>query len=337
MMLAAAVSIIVGLVSLALTGWLSRPDSPIRILDQPNERSLHATPTPRTGGLAICAALLVAWSVWLFLPQAGSIPMQILSGALVVAGVSILDDRYGLSQGLRLLVQLGAALLLIRGGFVIQGEILPGISLATGLLPAVVTVLATLWLTNLYNFMDGMDGFAGGMAMIGFGTLAALGWLHGDGLFAGAALTVAAAAAGFLWFNFPPARIFMGDSGSTTLGFLAAGFAVWASRGGVAPAWLVMVVFSPFVVDATVTLLRRALRGEPVWRAHRSHYYQRLVQLGWGHRRTVLAEYAVMLVCAAFALVMVRRDAGAQWIGLAALATGYLGAALAVHRMERRR
>lgn len=337
MMLAAAVSMIVGLVSLAVTGWLARDDSPIRILDQPNERSLHETPTPRTGGLAICAALLTAWAASLFLPQAEAIPMQIVTGAAVVAGVSILDDRYGLSQGLRLLVQLGAALLLIRGGFVIQGEILPGTSLATGLLPAVVTVLATLWLTNLYNFMDGMDGFAGGMAMIGFGTLAALGWLHGDGLFAGAALTVAAAAAGFLWFNFPPARIFMGDSGSTTLGFLAAGFAVWASRRGVASAWLVMVVFSPFVVDATVTLLRRALIGEPVWRAHRSHYYQRLVQLGWGHRRTVLAEYAVMLVCAAFALVMARRDAGAQWIGLAALAAGYLVAALAIHRMERRR
>lgn len=326
-----------GLVSLVLTRWLSHPNAPIRLLDQPNERSLHAVPTPRTGGLAICAALLAAWAAWLFLSQDVSIPVQILSGALVVAGVSILDDRYGLSQGLRLLVQLGAALLLIRGGFVIQGDVLPGLSLAPGMFPAVVTVLATLWLTNLYNFMDGMDGFAGGMAVIGFGTLAALGWLQGDGLYTGAALTVTAAVAGFLWFNFPPAQIFMGDSGSTTLGFMAAGFAVWASRRGIAPVWLTLVVFSPFVVDATVTLLRRVLRGEPVWRAHRSHYYQRLVQLGWGHRRTVLAEYSVMLICAASVLAMARLGTDAQWFGLAALAVGYMGAALAVHRMERRR
>jgi UDP-N-acetylmuramyl pentapeptide phosphotransferase/UDP-N-acetylglucosamine-1-phosphate transferase len=336
-MLTAVVLIIVGLISLALTGWLARPNSPIRILDRPNERSLHATPTPRTGGLAICTALLAAWAASLFLPQAGLLPLQILSGAIVVAGISILDDRYGLSQGLRLLVQLGASLLLIRGGFVIQGDVLPGLSLAPGVLSAVVTVLIALWLTNLYNFMDGMDGFAAGMAVIGFGTLAALGWLQGDGLFAAAALTVAAAAGGFLWFNFPPARIFMGDSGSTTLGFLAAAFAVWASQRGVAPAWVTLVVFSPFVVDATVTLLRRALRGEPVWRAHRSHYYQRLVQLGWGHRRTVLAEYAVMLICAASALALVDRGIAMQWIVLIVLACAYLGAAVAVHRMERRR
>lgn len=330
------VVILAGLTSLILTRWLSHPDAPIRLLDQPNERSLHAKPTPRTGGLAICAALLAAWAASLSLPQAGMLPLQILSGAVVVAGISILDDRYGLSQGLRLLVQIGAALLLIRGGFVIQGDVLPGVSLAPGVLPATLTVLAALWLTNLYNFMDGMDGFAGGMAVIGFGTLALLGWGQGDALYAGAALAVAAAAAGFLWFNFPPARIFMGDSGSTTLGFLAAGFAVWASRRGVAPAWLVMVVFSPFIVDATVTLIRRALRGEPVWRAHRSHYYQRLVQLGWGHRRTVLAEYAVMLVCAASALVLVGRDSNTQWLVLAGLAAGYLAVALAIHRMERR-
>lgn len=326
-----------GLVSLVLTRWLSHPDASIRLLDQPNERSLHAVPTPRTGGLAICAALLTAWAASLLLPQAGSIPVQILSGALIVAGVSILDDRYGLSQGLRLLVQLGAALLLIRGGFVIQGDILPGISLATGLLPAVVTVLATLWLTNLYNFMDGMDGLAGGMAVIGVGTLAALGWLHGDALYAGAALTVAAAAAGFLWFNFPQARIFMGDSGSTTLGFLVAAFAVWGSRRGIAPVWMTLVVFSPFVVDATVTLIRRALRGEPVWQAHRSHYYQRLVQLGWSHRRTVLVEYVVMLICAGAALSLVDSEVYTQWTMLAVLAFGYFCAALAVHRMERSR
>jgi hypothetical protein len=91
------------------------------------------------------------------------------------------------------------------------------------------------------------------------------------------------------------------------------------------------------VVDATVTLLRRALRGEPVWRAHRSHYYQRLVQLGWGHRRTVLVEYATMLVCAGVALVANTAELLSQWVMLITLAGGYLGAAVTIHRLERTR
>ena len=252
----------------------------------------------------------------------------------MIAGISIIDDRYDLSQGLRFLVHVAAALLLIRGGFVIHYEIVPGFSFPPGMLGAVVTVFMTLWLTNLYNFMDGMDGFAGGMAVIGFGTLALLGWWEGDQLYAMAALTVAAAAGGFLWFNFPPARIFMGDSGSTTLGFLVAGFAVWGNRRGIVPLWVTLVVFSPFIADATVTLLRRAARGEAIWRAHRSHYYQRLVQLGWGHRRTVMVEYAIMLICSITALTLVGLDTDRQWLGLIILAGGYLAGAIAIHRME---
>lgn len=337
MISAALIVAFVGTVSLALTGWLSRPDAPIRLLDQPNERSLHETPTPRTGGIAICTALALGWGVFHTVSQGEAIPAQIMFGAALIAGVSILDDRFGLSQALRLLVQLGAALLLIRGGFVIQGELVPGWMLTPGMGVATVTVVMTLWLTNLYNFMDGMDGFAGGMAVIGFGTLAALAGMQGDLLFAGSALAICAAAAGFLWFNFPPARIFMGDSGSTTLGFLVAAFAVWGSRRGIAPLWLTLVIFSPFVVDATVTLLRRAVRGEPVWRAHRSHYYQRLVQLGWGHRRTVLAEYAAMLVCALAALAANGADRRVQWGMLTVLAGGYVFAALRIHGLERRR
>jgi UDP-N-acetylmuramyl pentapeptide phosphotransferase/UDP-N-acetylglucosamine-1-phosphate transferase len=152
--------------------------------------------------------------------------------------------------------------------------------------------------------MDGMDGFAGGMAVIGFSTLAWLG--RADPGFATLCLIVAAASAGFLFHNFPPAKIFLGDTGSTTLGFLAAACSLWGSRVGLFPFWVALLVFSPFIVDATVTLLRRLLRGERIWEAHRTHYYQRLVLLGWGHRRTVLVEYALMLACAGSALLAVR-------------------------------
>lgn len=326
---------VIGLLSLALTRLLIHPYAPIRMLDIPNERSLHAVPIPRTGGIAICISLFAAWLVLALTTHLQFFPVNILLGVIIIAAVAVFDDRHGLSAGLRLLVQIGATLVMIHDGFLIQGEIFPGrlYTTNTALLTA-MTVLLTLWLTNLYNFMDGMDGFAGGMAVIGFGTLAALGWQDGDAVFAGSALAVCAAAAGFLWFNFPPARIFMGDSGSTTLGFLVAAFAVWGSRREVVPVWLTLVIFSPFVVDATVTLLRRALRGEPVWRAHRSHYYQRLVQLGWGHRRTVLTEYAAMLVCAVSALSASIADRYLQWVILVALAGGYLIVALAIHGLE---
>ena len=156
----------------------------------------------------------------------------------------------------------------------------------------------------LYNFMDGMDGFAGGMAVIGFTTLAWLG--RADVGFSAFCLVVAASSAGFLLHNFPPAKIFLGDSGSTTLGFLAAACSLWGSQAGLFPFWTALLIFSPFIVDATVTLLRRLWHGEPVWKAHRSHYYQRLVLLGWGHRRTVLVEYALMLACAASALLAIQ-------------------------------
>ena len=326
----------IGLTSAVLTRWLSHPDAPIRILDRPNERSLHAAPTPRTGGIAICVALLIGWIVSSAIAKTPWLPAGIVPGALVIAAVALIDDRYDLSAALRLVIQFGAALLLCYDGFVIDGEVLPGVGLSAA--PAVVlgvTVLLTLWLTNLYNFMDGMDGFAAGMAVIGFVTLALFGWEQGAMLFAGASCAVAAAAAGFLWFNFPPARIFMGDSGSTTLGFLVAGFGIWGSRLDVLPIWLTLTIFSPFVLDASVTLVRRAIRGERVWRAHRSHYYQRLVRLGWGHRRVVLGEYAVMLACAISAWVMLGKDTDTQWGMLTGLVGGYFLAAVAIHRLER--
>ncbi|TAN81345.1 MAG: glycosyl transferase family 4, partial [Gallionella sp.] len=152
------------------------------------------------------------------------------------------------------------------------------------------------------NFMDGSDGLAGGMAMSGFGCYGVGAWLGGDGAFALLNFSVAAAALGFLFFNFHPAKIFMGDAGSIPLGFLAAALGVWGWQQGYWPFWFTPLVFSPFVADATVTLFKRARRGEKLSQAHRGHYYQRLVQMGCGHRNTALAEYALMLLAGASAL-----------------------------------
>lgn len=327
----------IGLLSGVLSWWLSRPGSSLRILDVPNERSLHLMPTPRTGGIAIGTALLAGWLASLFFHAGQQVPWQIVAGAMLVAAVSLLDDRYGLSPLPRLLVHALAGLVLALGGFVVQGELLPGIVFEQqGLLAAGGTLFLVMWFSNLYNFMDGMDGLAGGMAVIGFGALGLLGLLHGDFFFAAVALAISAAAVGFLCFNLPPARLFMGDSGSITLGFLVASLAIWAGRREVVPLWQVLVIFLPFVADATVTLLRRSLQGEALMEAHSGHYYQRLVRAGWSQRRVMLIEYAIMLLGCLGVLLVVEKSHPVQWFMIVTLLCGYLAAMLGIRFLEER-
>jgi UDP-N-acetylmuramyl pentapeptide phosphotransferase/UDP-N-acetylglucosamine-1-phosphate transferase len=161
---------------------------------------------------------------------------------------------------------------------------------------------------NLYNFMDGIDGLAGGMAVFGFGALAVLGWIAAAPGFALLSLSIAVASLGFLVFNFPPARIFMGDVGAGTLGFLAGLLTLWGVRAGIFPFWVGVLVFSPFIVDASWTLLRRLATGEKPWQAHRAHAYQRLVQAGWNHRRTTLCEYGLMIICGLSAILVILQE-----------------------------
>ena len=255
-------------------------------MDHPNERSLHATPTPRIGGIGIMAGIAVAS---LALADTGLLPVML--GAFALAGVSLADDVRGLPVWLRFLAHFVAA----AGCLFALG--LTGWTLLAG-------TLAAVWMTNLYNFMDGSDGLAGGMAAIGFGALAGAAWLGGAPGPAAFSAAIAAAALAFLRFNFPPARLFMGDAGSIPLGFLAATLGVLGIQQGVWHWSVPLLAFSPFIVDASVTLARRALRGEEVWRAHRDHYYQRLVRMGCSHRRLAGIAYALMGVAALSGLVM---------------------------------
>jgi UDP-N-acetylmuramyl pentapeptide phosphotransferase/UDP-N-acetylglucosamine-1-phosphate transferase len=283
------------------------------IYDYPNSRSLHQHPIPCTGGLAVIAGMLIGggW-VAMSMPALRPVLWALLPGLVPLSLISALDDQYRIPARHRILVHLWAAVTLLVTGFIPGTLALPGLHpFIPGWATVLLTLLFTVWMINLYNFMDGMDGFAGGMAVIGFATLAWLG--RADAEFAVICLIVAAASAGFLTQNFPPARIFLGDTGSTSLGFLAAACSLWGSKAELFPLWIALLVFSPFIVDASVTLSRRLLRGEKIWRAHRTHYYQRLVLLGWGHRRTVLAEYALMLACAGSALLAVRWPPGGQW------------------------
>jgi len=314
------------IVSMGLSLLLASNRGGWQILDIPNERSLHTRPTPRTGGIAIlsgsAAALLVAW----FTQGVLIAGLPLLLAITLLAIVALIDDRHTLGAGSRLLIQIGAVLLLL-------------FTLAAPLdaLTLIAALLFLVWMINLYNFMDGMDGFAGGIAVIGFATFALLAWQAGQTQLALGCAAIVAAAAGFLLLNFPPARLFMGDSGSTVLGLLAGVVILTAHAIGLLPVWLGILVFSPFIVDASITLCRRMLRGEKFWKAHKSHYYQRLVESGWGHRRTVLAEYALMAACSASAVAATSQSLWRQTVIIAGWALIYVILIFLIQRAARRR
>lgn len=302
-------------ISAILTKVFCNPSAFVYLLDHPNERSLHTQPTPRTGGIAILAAVIATSSLALFLDNFPLYNAGLIIAVLLIAIFSYLDDRSGITVPTRLIVHGIAALFIIMGGETLVAIYLPGLrwDLSDGV-GVIVTLLFLLWMTNLYNFMDGMDGFAGGMTVFGFTTLAIVGWEAGNDYFIISNLIIAAAAAGFLVFNFPPAKIFMGDAGSSTLGMLTAAQLLWADKTHIMPLWIGIIIFSPFIVDATVTLIRRLVLHEKIWLAHKTHYYQRLVLLGWGHKKTVLVEYSLILFCCGSALFVSRLGINLQWI-----------------------
>jgi UDP-N-acetylmuramyl pentapeptide phosphotransferase/UDP-N-acetylglucosamine-1-phosphate transferase len=318
--------------------WLLRRNliAPLRILDEPNARSLHRTPVPRTGGIGVllgAAAGLALVSPWLLAPGT----LWFVSATLLLTLVSFLDDRRHVPARYRLAAQLLAAALVLVAGVAWQKPGLPGLDEAR--LPAwlapILTLLFIVWMTNLYNFMDGMDGLAGGMAVFGFGALGVLG-LHAGALdFALLAAVIAAAAAGFLPHNLPRAGIFLGDVGSAALGFWAAVLLLWGAGRDLFPLWSGLLVFSPFLVDATWTLLRRAARGAAIWRAHREHHYQRLVLAGWSSRRTLLWAYGLMAAAVATAIAGVRLPITEQWLLLVGWAFVYWLVHLRVGLVER--
>jgi len=324
-------------VSVLITRRICDPASRLHILDHPNERSLHSYPTPRTGGVAILTGIVSATPVWVTLTDVPDSMIWLSTSMVLVAVLSFIDDRRGLPVRWRFMGHVTVATLVIVGGLHIPVLSLPGVEWAWPTwLSIAFSILFLVWMINLYNFMDGMDGFAAGMAVIGFGTFALLAYLASNPVFLALNLMIVSAAAGFLWFNFPPARIFMGDTGSSLLGLLAGGLSIWGVREGMFPFWTALLVFSPFIIDATVTLLRRLGRGERVWEAHKSHYYQRLVQSGWGHKKTVLYEYVLMLACGLSALLAQQLSFQGQVALILFWCLVYPLLMIGVHRMEQR-
>lgn len=272
------------------------------ILDMPNARSSHTIPTPRGGGLSIAIVWLLSLVVFFWL---GVINVRVLAafagGSALVALVGWLDDRRDLRARTRLACQLAAAIWLVVWVGAPTELHLGAMEIPLGPAGFMVTVLGVIWFINLFNFMDGIDGIAGVESLIGGVACGVMLLLGSAGDLAALAFALAFAAGGFLVWNWPPAKIFMGDVSSGMLGYVFAGLIVAGDTLAHIPAPLLVVLFGVFVCDATYTLVRRLLRGERVYEAHRSHMYQRLVQAGWSHRAVTTLTLVINVALGAVA------------------------------------
>ena len=260
-------------------------------LDLPNHRSMHETPVPRTGGWALVAGLVPAALI-----SPAQLPLSVLLGMALLLVVSAIDDLRHVSARIRFPVHMAAVALVLAG--------LPG-GLAWWWYP--LLLLGGVWMINLYNFMDGMDGLAGSMTAIGFSALGLISAWRGDGELAGFCALLVVGALVFLRFNWPSASIFLGDAGSTVLGLAAVAVSLLGWQRGVFGLAVPILVFAPFWLDATVTLLRRVMTGQRWWEAHREHFYQRSA-MRIGVKKTLYCQQGVMLVMSTLACVLAGFD-----------------------------
>jgi Fuc2NAc and GlcNAc transferase len=281
--------------SFALTGFLRRYALAKNLIDIPNERSSHSVPTPRGGGVAIVVSFLAVLPVLYRYDLLSALVCLALVGAgIAVAVTGFLDDHGHIAARWRLLVHFGAASwgLYWLGG--LPQHMAFGQVFDSGWLGYVAAAVYIVWLLNLYNFMDGIDGLAGievitvccsGGLMIYLVAPDSNAWML--------SVLLAAAALGFLIWNFPPAKIFMGDAGSGFLGLMLALLSVQAAGLDARLFWVWLILLGVFIVDATLTLCRRVLRGEKFYEAHHSHSYQYASRILGAHRPVTLAIAAI--------------------------------------------
>ncbi len=286
------------------------------ILDHPNPRSSHQAPTPRGGGLAVVPVILTLWlGIGIYVQTIASF-WTVLVAAAILAEISWRDDLSALAVGPRIATQFLAAVVC---WFSLSGPVFQG--LLPPILDAAATIVLWVWFTNLFNFMDGIDGISGQQAAwIGLGLcLLALSGPASGATMPLLAITLTATALGFLPWNWHPARIFLGDVGSIPLGFLLGWLLITTAANGYWAAALLLPLY--YLADASLTLGRRALRGARFWNAHKEHYYQLAVQGGVGQvtvARTIIAANWLLLACAMLSLA----GETATWTALAIGAVG---------------
>lgn len=285
----------------------------LRIVDVPNHRSSHRVPTPSTGGIGIVATFFVGLAVvWLVSDQARQSGFHLAgfaAAALGIAFVGFLDDLGRLKTfRIKLAAQILAAIALLAFDIVFTRFSLPVLgAIELGWIGYPLTVIWLVALTNMFNFMDGLNGLAGGTAVIAAGFLCAVTFVEGSFFVYVLCYIMAASSAGFLVFNFPRARLFMGDVGSQFVGFSFAAFAVLAAEIDTSRTSFLVVplLFFNFIFDTVFTLIRRAAAGRNITQAHREHLYQLMNRLGVSHVRVSLFHHGVCAAQGVGALVLI--------------------------------
>lgn len=315
-----------------LTRWLLGYAVRRRMMDVPGERSSHQVATPRGGGASIVVVATLAFAGLALWGSVTGLPMALLAGGLVVAAVGFIDDHGHLAPAVRLAGHFAGAILAVWALGGAPALSIFGTLIDLGWTGHVLAVLFVVWMLNLTNFMDGIDGIAATQVL----TVCIVGaWLHvlvlpGDGGWL-EPLLLASCTAGFLFWNWPPARIFMGDVGSGYLGFMIAVLTLRAAWLSPVLGWCWLILSAVFIVDATTTLVRRAIRGARLSQAHRGHAYQQLARSWQSHRRVTLLVAGINLVGlapvawlvatgrvpgeAAFLVASAPLVAGATWLG----------------------
>ncbi|KAA8742502.1 glycosyltransferase family 4 protein [Pseudomonas koreensis] len=288
-------AVVVG--SWALTYVLRRYALAKRLIDIPNDRSSHKEPTPRGGGVAIVASFLLA------LPLLGSIGLMnaetlygVFGSALIIAAIGFADDHGHIAARWRLLGHFIASAWVLYWTRGLSPILLFNVTFDVGWLGDILALVYLVWMLNLYNFMDGIDGLASIEAISVCVGMCLIYWITGfNGLMWGP-LLLTGAVVGFLFWNFPPAGIFMGDAGSGFLGIVLGAFSLNAAWTAPELLWSWLILLGVFIVDATWTLVTRFFNGNKIYEAHRSHAYQKASRSFNSHKTVSLAVLSINLV-----------------------------------------
>ena len=300
------------LVSLILVALVRKMSLAFGFMDVPNQRSSHTTPTALMGGIGIILTYTMYEVMQFFSVGGTSWPMGVLISGLGIAVLSIVDDVFSMKASVRFLFHFLFSGVVVASGYVLSSIDGPLVSIGLGVFSLPFTLFFLVALVNVYNFMDGIDGYAGGMGVFACLMLSFIAWKVGDEVLFQSLLVMAGAIAGFLVWNFPKAKIFMGDVGSAFLGFFFGLVALRLYSQSVSIV-VVSMVLSVFLMDSTVTILRRVLKKERFWEAHREHFYQLLTRSGWSHLKVLGLEYSHMVFTLGCAYVYMMVSPLMQW------------------------